>query len=450
MRRLRTASLQRLGWLAASLAGGTAYLVAAGGPSVTYKPYVQPGDAGPMGTTDQMIIVWQTDEMIPNPGAFAVDFGPTLEYGHAAVVSGRVVDNYLAAGSGLPVPPTAPGPRVNYTAVLRELEFETVYEYRVSGPGLPASGFTASFKTRTRSDRFSFLVQGDEGFFPAVPNSNPARIANYEARIVHLMFNAHHVSLAGEPRRPEPNFALNTGDNVYTFGAEASYRDFWMPVWNSDSDSNQTGAPFIRSKPFYIVVGNHDIGGSGDRVNLLGSDTASRYGGNAEGGDLLAYYNNYHFPLNGPEGVDPSEIFNGDASTPTGFFFHYKGKDYVSPGAAEALRASTAVDAGNGITRQIDHMSNYSFDQGNAHFLFLDANPTCLTRWSTARPRTRRHPRDFRTIRRFFAAGSFTTSTAPIKPGRSWSSISQRSRRATPRFATARCGRSCRSWRIMA
>jgi hypothetical protein len=370
-----------LGVLMACVAGAAVSVVsvvslgAASGPTVTYKPYVAPGNAGPLGDTDQLVIAWQTNEAIPNPGAFMVDFGRSRGYGRVALVSGRVVDNYLAADASLPVPATAPGPRVNYTAVLSPLEFETTYFYRVSGPGLPADGFAASFRSRTRSHHFSFLVQGDEGFFPAVPNSNPARIADYEARIVHLMFNAHRVSLAGEPPRPEPNFALNTGDNVYTFGAEASYRDFWFPVWNSDSDSNETGAPFIRSKPFYIVVGNHDIGGNGDRVNLLASDTSARFSGNAEGGDLLAYFNNYYFPLNGPAGVDPYEIFNGDTASPTGSFFHYLGKDYLSPAAAEALRASTAVDSGHGVTRQIDHMSNYSFDQGNAHFLFLDANP---------------------------------------------------------------------------
>jgi hypothetical protein len=317
---------------------------------------VAPGDAGPLGDSDQLVIAWQTDEAVPNPGAFAVDFGRSRDHGRVGVVSGRVVDNYLAADPALPVPPAAPGPRVNYTAVLDNLDFDTTYHYRVSGPGLPAQGFTASFKTRTRSQRFSFLVQGDEGFFPVVPNSNPARLANYEARIVHLMFNAHRISLAGEPPRPEPTFALNTGDNVYNVGAEASYRDFWMPVWNSDSDSNETGAPFIRSKLFYIVAGNHDIGGSGDRVNRLDGDTAGRYSGNAEGGDALAYFNDYYFPLNGPISVDPYEIFNGDLSSPTGAFFRYKGKNYPSPGAAEALRASTGVDSGNGFTRQIDHI----------------------------------------------------------------------------------------------
>src|SRR5262249_35416141 len=65
----------------------------------------------------------------------------------------------------------------------------------------------------------------------------------------------------------------------------------------------------------------------------------------------------------------------GDASAPTNFQFSFNGVNYTSPAAIEALRASTAVNAGHGVKRQIDHMSNYSFDYGNAHFVFLDANP---------------------------------------------------------------------------
>jgi hypothetical protein len=347
----------------------------AAGQSVTYQPYIQPGDAGPLGERDQMVIAWQTNETVPHPLAYVVEFGRASALGSAATVSGRVVDNYLSADRSLPVPPTATGPRVNYTAVLGDLQLDQVYHYRVSGPGLAPGGFTASFRTRTRSGRFSFLVQGDEGFFPPVPGSAPPRLADYEARIVHEMYHAADLNVPGAPRRPVPRFALNTGDNVYTFGAEDSYRDFWMPVWNSDKDSNESGAPFIRRFPFYIVIGNHDIGGSGDRVNLLATDSAARFSGNAGGGNLLAYYNNYYFSLNGPEAVDPYQVFDGDASTPTGFYFQYVGKNYTSQAAAEALRASTGVDTGRGETRQIDHMSNYSFDQGNAHFLFLDANP---------------------------------------------------------------------------
>jgi hypothetical protein len=144
----------------------------------------------------------------------------------------------------------------------------------------------------------------------------------------------------------------------------------------SDADSNQTGAPFIRSIPNYIVVGNHDTGGNGDFVNMLGGDGISgRFNGATEGGDALAYYNNYYFPLNGPMGVDSMFVWNGDAWSPNGWFMSYSGKTYTSTAAINAYRSSTNVNTGGRAKNQIDHMSNFSFDSGNGHFLFLDANP---------------------------------------------------------------------------
>jgi len=347
----------------------------AAGQNVTYKPYIQPGDNGPFGPTDQIVIAWQTDEATPNPGAFTVQFGESSSYGHSVTPQGRVVDNYLSADPSLPVPPTASGPHSNYAAVLSGLEYNTTYFYRVTGPGLPSGGFTASFRTRKRGDDFSFLVQGDEGFFPVEANSSPLRLADFEARITHLMYNVHHLEVPGVPHLPKPDLALNTGDNVYNNGAEGSYRDFWFPVWNSDVDSNETGAPFIRSIPFYIVVGNHDIGATGVNVNMLGGDGAGRFLGNTDGGDAMAYFNNYYFPLNGPTGVDAQFTWNADAVTPNGMIFSFKGKSYTSPAAIAAYRASTSVDSGKGAAQQVDHMQNYSFDSGSAHFVFLDANP---------------------------------------------------------------------------
>jgi uncharacterized repeat protein (TIGR01451 family) len=347
----------------------------AAGQNVTYKPYIQPGDNGPFGPTDQMVIAWQTDEASPNAGAFTVQFGESVSYGQSMIPQGRVVDNYLSADPALPIPITASGPHSNYAAILKGLEYNTTYFYRVSGPGMPSGGFAASFHTRKRGDDFSFLVQGDEGFFPVEPNSNPLRFADFEARITHLMYNVHHLEVPGVPHLPKPDLALNTGDNVYNNGAEGSYRDYWFPVWNSDVDSNEAGAPFIRSIPFYIVVGNHDMGATGVNANMLGSDVAGRFSGNTDGGDVLAYFNNYYFPLNGPTGVDTQFTWNADTVTPNGMIFSFKGKTYSSPAAIAAYRASTAVDAGKGVTQQIDHMHNFSFDSGSAHFVFLDANP---------------------------------------------------------------------------
>jgi uncharacterized repeat protein (TIGR01451 family) len=359
---------------------------AAQAQNVTFKPYLQPGDSGPFGPADQMVIAWQTDETAPNPSAYTVQFGSSsASLNQNVAPKGRVVDNYLAADSqfsALSIP-TAYGAHTDYTAVLTGLSYDTTYSYKVTGPGLPQGGFSASFHTRKKGGVFSFEVQGDEGYYPGVPNSNPARVVNYEARIIHEMWNVSSLSLPSHPALPAPDLALNTGDNVYVAGADSNYRDFWFPTWNSDTDSNETGAPFIRSLPLYIVDGNHDVGSTGAMANLLaddppttpGSGGPGRYGGGLGGGDALDFFNNYLFPLDGPTGVDIQNHFVGDNATPTNLFFKYAGKSYDSPTAIEALRASTTVDSGQGAKRQIDHMSNYSFDYGNAHFVFLDANP---------------------------------------------------------------------------
>ena len=133
----------------------------------------------------------------------------------------------------------------------------------------------------------------------------------------------------------------------------------------------------------YIVAGNHDVGSTGATANLLaanpptipGTSGPGPFGGNISGGDGLAYFNNYYFPLNGPTGVDIQYHFTGDNSTATNLFFSYLGTSYNSSPAIDAMRASTTVNTGKGSKRQIDHQSNYSFDYGNAHIVFLDANP---------------------------------------------------------------------------
>jgi hypothetical protein len=353
--------------------------------TVTYRPYIQPGDNGPFGPKDQMVVAWQTDEASPSPAAFTVQYGRTMADLHSATVSGRVVDNYLSTDSQFAslVLPFRYGAHSDYVAVLSDLRYDTTYIYIVTGPGLPASGFGSSFHTRTRGRHFVFQVQGDEGYYPNIPGTSPPLVANYEARIINMMFNVGSLSFPGQPWFRRADLALNTGDNVYVNGAEDSYRDVWMPDWNSDVASNDHGAPFVRSLPFYIVAGNHDVGSTGATVNLLadsgatvpGSSGPGPFGGGTGGGDALGYFNNYYFPLNGPADVDIQSRFNGDTSTPTNFLFTFTGVSYTSPAAAEALRASTDVDTGAGLKRQIDHMSNYSFDYGNAHFVFLDANP---------------------------------------------------------------------------
>ena len=343
---------------------------------VTFAPYLQLGDNGPFGPADQVVVAWQTNETSPSASAYKVEFQELHGRHHFSVMpKARVVDNYLAADASLPAIPGAYGAHSNYTAVLSGLEYDTEYQYRVTGPGLPSGGFSANFHTRTRRSEFSFIVVGDEGFFPVVPNSSPATIIDYEARIAHLINDAPNLVVPGVPRLPESHLILDTGDNVYSEGTEDNYRDFFFPVYNSNQDSNETGAPILRSKLFIPVAGNHDLGSTGVSANLLADNAAPAFSGNLSGGDALSYFNDFYFPQNGPVGFDIQNTWNVTTSTPNGFKFSYQGQSYTSPAAITALRDATQVDTGKGTSLQLDHQSNYSFDYGNAHFLFLDANP---------------------------------------------------------------------------
>lgn len=342
---------------------------------VTFAPYIQLGDNGTFGYTDQIVVAWQTNETTPNPSAYKVEVTASGRNPRVVTPSARVVDNYLAADPSLPSIFGAYGAHTNYTAVLSGLEFDTVYNYTVTGPGMPNGGFTSEFRTRKQGPKFSFVVVGDEGFFPTVPNSNPARVVDYEARIAHLINNTDKISLPNDPSLPSPDFIVNTGDNVYTYGSEDSYRDFFFPVYNSDADSNESGAPILRHKLFFHVDGNHDLGSTGVSANLLASDSAPLFSGNIGGGDALSYFSDFYYPQNGPQGFDIQYAWNGDTSAATGMNFTYLEKTYTSPAAIQAFRDSTKVDTGKGLKAQIDHQSNYSFDYGNAHFLYLDANP---------------------------------------------------------------------------
>jgi len=379
----QTASARRINLpRALVIALSAAFAPAVFGQQVTFSPYIQLGDNGPFGPTDQIVIAWQTDEVSPKTSAYKVELqasgGERRSDGEHRIVvvpKARVIDNYLAADPSLPAVAGAYGAHSNYTAVLSGLKYGAEYQYRVTGPGMPPGGFAAAFHTRTQSPVFSFVVLGDEGFFPVVPNSNPAIVVDYEARIAHLVYNAANLSVPGVPRLPAGDLIVNTGDNVYSVGSEDNYRDFFFPVYNSDTDSNEAGAPLLRSRLFLPVDGNHDLGGNGASANLLADNSAPAFSGNLSGGDALSYFNDFYFPQNGPVGFDVQNAWNVDTSVPTGFTFSYQGQTYNSPAAISAFRKSTKVDTGKGANLQIDHQSNYSFDYGNAHFLFLDANP---------------------------------------------------------------------------
>jgi hypothetical protein len=130
---------------------------------------------------------------------------------------------------------------------------------------------------------------------------------------------------------------MNTGDNVYESGLDSEYIRYFFPIYNADIGSPQTGAPLLRSVPFYTVLANHDVHGKDDAGHAAADFTKSP--------DALAYYTAMHLPMNGP--VAPPQPTAGVGLTP-------------------AFRAA----AGDRYPR----MQSYSFDYGDAHFLCLDSN----------------------------------------------------------------------------
>src|ERR1700688_2467217 len=101
---------------------------------VTFAPYIQLGDNGTFGFSDQIVVAWQTNETTPNPSAYKVEIresGRDRDHHRSVTPSARVVDNYLAADPSLPSIPGAYGAHTNYTAVLSGLEFDTIYQYSV-------------------------------------------------------------------------------------------------------------------------------------------------------------------------------------------------------------------------------------------------------------------------------------------------------------------------------
>ena len=117
-----------------------------GAQTVTFRPYIEPGDNGPFGAKDQMVVTWQTDESHPLPSAYTVQFGKSPTRLESATVDARVVDNYLSADpqfSAL-VLPFRYGAHSNYTAVLRNLQYDRTYY----GVNLGDTAIDLSMETR--------------------------------------------------------------------------------------------------------------------------------------------------------------------------------------------------------------------------------------------------------------------------------------------------------------
>lgn len=271
-------------------------------PLFTVLPYVQPGNASRLQKNeDTRVIAWQT---VAKPGDFQVQFGTSPRLNRRATIARHAA---TAGASG-------EEPRFLYAAQLDNLPLAKKVFYRVSCNGaVLLEGYFTTRVARRRNIRFAAF--GD--------NSWGGRPDN---------------EIAYQAWRSNPDFVMNTGDNVYDGGTLGEYERYFFPAYNAASASPHKGAPLLRSVPFYSVIANHDV-----RRRIEGREVANF----DRDADSLGYYRALHLPLNGPIPAHPTPI----------------------AGDAARLR-SFKTEVGDKFPR----MANYSFDWGDAHFCCLDSN----------------------------------------------------------------------------
>lgn len=197
-----------------------------------------------------------------------------------------------------------------YRATLQSLPLDATVSYSVRSSGKTIR--EASFRTKKgKSYPVKFVVLGDVG----EKGDEPKQVA-------YQMFLT------------DADFGLTVGDLVYVEGRLGQYLDHYVDYYiNTSKASPQEGAPILASVPFYQVIGNHDVKG----MDL------------AEYEDGMAFFYLWYPPLNGPK---ESSVMPGVRG---------------SPDAVASFKEAAGANYPSGAR-------NYSFENGPAHFLVLDAN----------------------------------------------------------------------------
>ncbi len=136
-----------------------------------------------------------------------------------------------------------------------------------------------------------------------------------------------------------PDFIVNTGDVVYEDATVDEFARNFFPVHNADSAGPRVGAPILRQTVVYPVIANHDVHGKdADKKPVADFD---------KNPDALGYYTNFYLPTNG---------LRPNFATPT-------------------MGDNKAIDAfKTAAGTRFPSQANYSFDNGDGHFLCLDSN----------------------------------------------------------------------------
>jgi hypothetical protein len=272
-------------------------------PVFTALPYLQPGAASALKDGEESIVVaWQTNGV---PASFRLTYGPS-----GTEKTAEISETRLKSGTGGDTEQ-----RINRVATLEGLRLGRKYRYRVFMNDAPF--IDGHFTTRkARGQQIRFVVFGDNSFGDVSDRA-----------------------IAYQSYKASPDFVMNTGDNVYESGKDDEYARYFFPVYNAEQAGPRTGAPLLRSVPFYTVIANHDVAGKDANHHPVADFTKNK--------DALGYFTNMHLPGNGPIATYPTPL----------------------AGPAEAINTFKA-NAGDRYPRQ----SNYSFDYGDAHFLCLDSN----------------------------------------------------------------------------
>jgi predicted phosphodiesterase len=222
------------------------------------------------------------------------------------------VSSWTNTGKPLATKITTTGiaPHIVYRTALTGLVPGSTFTYRVLKNNKEVFSSQAQ-APRSADQPFRFVVFGDIG--AGTPEAK---------QIANGVYNA------------KADLVVVPGDIVYDYGLISEYRSRFWPIYNTDK-VDSIGVPLMRSVPFVGAVGNHDA----DSRDL---DKAP---------DALAYYHYWDQPLNGPVGKE------GGAFVP------------VLTGS-ESNKKAFMQGAGNRYPR----MTNFSFNYGNAHYTFLDAD----------------------------------------------------------------------------
>jgi len=272
-------------------------------PLFTALPYIQPGNNSRLiEGKESMMICWQTEL---RPAEFQLTYGNNQPGKSQA----SILRNKRWSGAD------DDKSRFNYAAVLENLRLGTRYYYRVTANDETIlEGYFTTRKPRGRNIRFVSFGDNAHG-------------APSDHAIAYQAYQTH------------PDFVMNTGDNVYEHGLDHQYAEYFFPVYNADQPALETGAPLLRSVPFYTVIANHDVACKDENHHWCADFDAEP--------DSLAFFTNFYLPLNGPDPVYPTPM-HGDE---------------------KRLKAFKQCAA-----KRFPRMVNYSFDYGDAHFLCLDSN----------------------------------------------------------------------------